>query len=249
MDISILPVYSHIARRSALAHGERVLAPWTTKAARDGNPILPDEVYRVLNEECAKHPGPAKHDTFGIVLNATAWRTRHLGMGLSRKTGGQRVDSPVGEIAEDIICHTSGHHWDVLGSAAVGNALYPGQGPSIGIIDLRARPWVAPVEPTGVLVPPAPVPEPPPASSPVVPAPPPPPTHSCRFKACECSSSDINGVYETLTKLIREQVEFRQRVEDLFGSAAVDRNDLRMAIERVSQELANKPVTSCRLRW
>jgi hypothetical protein len=239
MDISTLPRYSHVARRSALAHGERTLAPWTTKAARDGNPILPDEVYRVLLEECAKHPGPAKHDTFGIVLNATAWRTRHLGMGLSRKTGGQRVDSPVGEIAEDIICHTSGHHWDVLGSAAVGNTLNPGQGPSIGVINLGARPWVAPVEPTGVVAPPAPVT--PPATHPVVP-----PTSPCRFQACD-AKDDIAGLYEAVANLIREVQTFRQRVEDLEFTAVKDRDDIKQRVERVSQEVANKPVTSCRM--
>jgi hypothetical protein len=83
--------------------------------------------------------------------------------------------------------------------------------------------------------------EPPPATHPTVPDSP------CRFKACECASADIAGVYEALSNLIVEMHAFRQRQEDLEATAVKDRDDIKQRIERVSQELANKPVTSCRM--
>jgi hypothetical protein len=214
--IAACAVYHHSVP-GARGFASLEVAPWTAKAERNGNPILPDDVYRVLLEECDKRPGPAQHHTFGELLNAVAWRTRHLGMGLSRKTGGQRVDSPVGEIAEDIICHTSGHHWDVLGGAAVGQPLRPGQGPSIGIIDLRARPWVAPVEPTGngqgipdssTPTPPAPTPAPPPV---------PPSTDLAVLKAQMAAILDVLHVVlqAVASSATREQVEqLRARILD-----------------------------------
>lgn len=110
---------------------------------------LPSEVVQALNEECSKYRGPVNDDAvFGDVLNAVAWRTRHLGIGLSRKTGGRHIDSPVGPVAEDILqdCNT-GHHWDVFAAAAVGNPLVCGAGPSIGIMRDPNRPCVPPVEP------------------------------------------------------------------------------------------------------
>lgn len=245
MDISSLPKYSHVARRSFVAHGERELAPWTTLAARDGNPILPDAAFAVLREECAKFPGPVAHDeVFAIVLNNTAWRCRDLGLGLSRKSGGRHVTHPdprVGDIAEDILVHTSGHHWDVFGGAAVGNPLSPGQGPSIGIIDLRARPWVAPVEPTGGAVTP-PVTEPaPPATHPTVP--------QCAFQPCDCKD-ELAGLYEAIGNLRDDLTSFRQRQEDLEATAVLDRDNIKVRVERVSQEVANLPKPErCRLRF
>ena len=165
-------VYQHHEIRSFSSGGASLgpadVAPWTAVAARSGNPVLPQDVYDVLVEECAKYPGPVRDESvFGKVLNATAWRTRHLGMGLSEKRGGHCVSSPTGgTIAEDIICRRDGHHWDVLGAAGMGNPLNPGRGPSIGIIDLRARPWVAPVQPAGAVDPtPKPNPQPPPPST------------------------------------------------------------------------------------
>jgi hypothetical protein len=190
MDTKVFPVYSHVAKRGLSADAAaRVrtalqVAPWTAKQARNGNPVLPDEVIEVLREECAKYPGPVQHDeVFAILLNNTACRTAHLGMGLSRKRGGRRVEHPdprVGEIAEDILQHQNGHHWDVFGGAAVGNPLNPGQGPSIGIINLNDRPWVAPV--CDAVVDPGNgnggEPDQPPP-----PPPPPPPDNSARFFA------------------------------------------------------------------
>lgn len=219
MNVKEQPIYVHgVARARSFAeehHDRDVIsnqdvAPWTAKRERSGNPVLPDEVFAVLVEECEKHPGPAADETFGLVLNATAWRTRHLGMGLSRKTGGKHVDSPVGPIAEDIICHSGGHHWDVLGGAATGAPLRPGRGPSIGIIDLRARPWVAPVDPGGATDPqPVPVP---PTPQPVPPTPTPQPTPGV----------DLGPVLAEL-RAQREQVSaLSARVEDLIGKSLID---------------------------
>lgn len=143
--------------------------------ATAGAQSLPDEVLRVLQEECDARPGPMPDDrAFGNLLNAVAWRTRHLGMGLSRKTGGHHVDSPVGPIAEDVICdRATGHHWDVIAAAGVGRPLSCGGGPSIGIMRDPNRPCVPPAEPAGAVpnpgTPPAqPTPSPSPTPAPVV---------------------------------------------------------------------------------
>lgn len=133
---------------------------------------LPDHVYRTLVEVCAEYPYQVvqSDEHLGEILNEVAYRHRDEGWGLSRKTGGQRVGSPVGEIAEDILQLPSGFHYDVLTAAKVGNPLLPNQGSNIGVIDLRNRPWVAPVAhrlswKTGVTPGPDPV-KPPPVVTP-----------------------------------------------------------------------------------
>jgi hypothetical protein len=134
-----------LAQRARIA---RVADDGTVAFVAAAKPRLPDHVYQTLKEVCAAYPWSVvqSDEHFGEILNAVAWRHRGEGWGLSRKTGGRHVDSPVGPIAEDILQTQDGHHYDVLGSAARGNPLRPGQADSIGIIDLRARPWVAPVE-------------------------------------------------------------------------------------------------------
>lgn len=113
-------------------------------------PRLPEPVYDTLVAECARYPWPVvqSDEHLGELLNWVAWQHRDSGVGLSRKSGGRHVESPVGPIAEDILQYRDGHHYDVLGSAAVGNPLDPGRccPESIGVINLRDRPWVAPVE-------------------------------------------------------------------------------------------------------
>lgn len=116
---------------------------------------LPADVLDVLEQECDARPGPMPDlAAFGGLLNAVAWRTRHLGIGLSRKTGGIRVPSPVGDIAEDVLCdRATGHHWDVIVGAGVGFPLRCVGGPSIGVMRDASRPCVAPVAPIGQSVP------------------------------------------------------------------------------------------------
>jgi hypothetical protein len=114
------------------------------------NPTLPDDVFLTLVEVCDRHPGPVQEDRlFGDILNEVAWRHRDQGFGLSRKAAGRHVESPVGPIAEDVLQRRDGHHWDVLGGAAVGQPLRPGRSQSIGVMTDPNRPWVAPVEPAG----------------------------------------------------------------------------------------------------
>lgn len=143
---------------------EDVLRPASRAESGD---VLPAHVYDTLVDLCEDYPEPAVTDTahIGAILNRVAWIHRAEGWGLSRKTGGTRIDSPVGEIAEDILQLPDGRHYDVLIAAGLGRPLQPSRGSNIGTIDLRARPWVPPVD----------VPLPWASSGPVVPAPPPTP--------------------------------------------------------------------------
>jgi hypothetical protein len=135
-----------------LAGGVAVLLSMATTTQAQ---TLPAEVLEVLAAECDARPGPMPdRAAFGDLLNAVAWRTRHLGIGLSRKTSGMRVPSPAGEIAEDVLCdRATGHHWDVIAGAGVGLALSCGGGPSIGVMRDSSRPCVAPVAPVGLSAP------------------------------------------------------------------------------------------------
>jgi hypothetical protein len=136
-----------VTRLAGLLLGLVLLLPSPAAAQR-----LPSEVLDVLEQECDARPGPMPNlAAFGDLLNAVAWRTRHLGIGVSRKTGGHRVPSPAGEIAEDVLCDMStGHHWDVIGGAGVGLPLSCGAADSIGVMRDTSRPCVAPVQPAGV---------------------------------------------------------------------------------------------------
>ena len=143
-------------------------------------PRLPEPVYDTLVAECRRYPWPAvqSDEHLGELLNWVAWQHRDSGVGLSRKSGGRHVESPVGPIAEDILQYRDGHHYDVLGAAAVGNPLDPGRccPESIGVINLNARPWVAPVEhvPSWLRGTVSPAPGPGPGQPGPTPAPPPP---------------------------------------------------------------------------
>jgi hypothetical protein len=109
---------------------------------------LPDKVYKTLVDVCNAYPWDVVQDDFhiGEILNAVAWAHRADGWGLSYKASGKHIDSPVGPIAEDILQLPTGDHFDVLGGIDVGQPLRPGQASSIGIINLKARPWVKPVD-------------------------------------------------------------------------------------------------------
>jgi hypothetical protein len=160
---------------------------------------LPDKVYKTLVEVCEAYPWDRVQQGFhiGEILNAVAYAHRADGWGLSRKTGGKRVDSPVGEIAEDILQLPDGNHFDVLGGIDVGQPLRPGRASSIGIINLNSRPWVKPVDhPISWLVTKPEEPEEP--KEPEVPNTP------CSFKPCECK-----GVSK------EDFEQFKQRVEEL----------------------------------
>jgi hypothetical protein len=108
--------------------------------------LLPEHVYNTLVSVCDTYPWPVVEDDYhlGEILNEVAWTHRSEGWGLSRKTGGRHVKSPVGLIAEDILQLRDGNHFDVLQAASKGNPLKPVRVSSIGII-APDRPWVAPV--------------------------------------------------------------------------------------------------------
>lgn len=79
------------------------------------------------------------------------------------------------------------------------------------------------------------------------PAPAPAPVCQCQ---CAYESADVAGVYEVLTKLVALVEQQGMRREELELTAVKDRDDIKVRIERVSQELANKPDGGkCRLRW
>jgi hypothetical protein len=89
----------------------------------------------------------------GVALNEIAWLHREDGWGLSRKAFGHFVESPVGQIASDILHHKpSDTIWDVFTDT--------------GVIWAQAkhhnnpdRPWVAPVQPDGATPDPEPEPD------------------------------------------------------------------------------------------
>lgn len=189
-------------------------------ALAGAQPRLPDEVLRVLAEECDARPGPMPDDrAFGDLLNAVAWRTRHLGMGLSRKAGGKHVDSPVGPVAEDILCDTrTGHHWDVLVGADVGLPLRcPSQRPdgqwdspsSIGVMTDPNRPCVAPVQPSSA-----------PGGGPGEPAPPATPTPGPAPVPTPDYSGQIADVLSQLAALRSDMAVLRAEAAGIRSEAA-----------------------------
>lgn len=206
---------------------------------------IPPSVVETLRRVCEKYPWPVVQEGrhLGEILNLVAWLHREhkdesgkiLMFGLSRKTGGQLVDSPVGTIAEDILQLPDGHHWDVLGGAREGKPLLPGGGESIGIIDLRARPWVEPVEfwPEWYTGDPTPGPlEPPSEPTPVA--------CKCDCQATPCNATPclVDGSIKDIYALIAN-VLIAVHVDEL-----VKRLD---RIEGVVNELKGRP--GCRLRW
>lgn len=205
---------------------------------------LPEHVYRTLVEVCDAYPWPTvqQDEHLGEILNEVAWRHRAEGWGLSRKRGGRYVESPVGPIAEDILQLPDGNHFDVLGAAAVGNPLKPGRANSIGIINLRDRPWVAPVQHTPSWLA-SPAPPPPSEPAPPVGVHPTPPPSSCE---CNVTKEDIAGVYEVVLKLASQVQAASGRNEELVVEMVGHMDDIKLRIERVSQELANKNV-GCRV--
>lgn len=71
----------------------------------------------------------------------------------------------------------------------------------------------------------------------------------CQFKACEFDETAIAGVYEAITALHVAQSQMASRYEDLTRQVVAHLDDVKTRIERVSQELANKPAGRCKLPW
>lgn len=223
-------------------------------ALAGAQPRLPDEVLRVLAEECDARPGPMPDDrAFGELLNAVAWRTRHLGMGLSRKTGGHRVPSPVGEVAEDVICDMrTGHHWDVIGGAGVGRPLSCGAGPSIGVMTDPNRPCVPPVEPAG-----GSVPEPgTPAPTQPAPAPTPAPDYRAEIAALTAAvaalRSDVAVLRAEAAGIRSEAANAHESIYRLIAETLIAEHvaSVYQRLDALQQQIANQPRPSpIRLPW
>lgn len=200
--------------------GPEDVDPRLARVERDGNPVLPQEVYDVLVGVCDRWAGrPVERDEdFGAILCEVASRTAHLGFGVSRKAGGRHVESPVGPIAEDVLQHCpTGHHWDVLGSAARGNPLRPGRGPSIGIMRDQSRPCVSvpagsvqPAWPAGAGPGPGPDPDPGNGGGHTPPPPPPPP-----------SGGSNAEVLAAIGRLEARQERIEARLGELMSSADI----------------------------
>jgi hypothetical protein len=197
---------------------------------------LDDAVYKTLVEVCDAYPWNVVQEDYhiGEILNAVAYAHRDKGYGLSRKTGGKHIDSPVGPIAEDILQLPDGNHFDVLGGIDVGQPLRPGRASSIGIINLRDRPWVKPISHPiewlgGHVQPDEPDKEPDKEPDPV-------PNEPCKFTPCSFPETVSKAEFEA----------FKQRVEVLF--AHIDKNQAQM-IEQLGRVEAKPSGGNCRLRW
>lgn len=72
---------------------------------------------------------------------------------------------------------------------------------------------------------------------------------ACQFKACAYDETAIEGVYEAITQLHVAQSQMASRSEELTRQLVAHLDDLKLRVERVSQELANKPVGRCKIPW
>ena len=167
---------------------------------------LPDDVYATVVRLSAPYAVTGTPDgyTMGSILNAIAWAHRADGWGLSRKTGGKRVDSPVGEIAEDILHHQPTNLlWDIWQGADVGQPLNVGGGApwDIGPPESADRAWVAPVQPVGTSAPPPPDP---------TPTPPP----STDLSAIKAQLATVIAQQQVILRVLTE-VATRKAVEDI----------------------------------
>lgn len=181
---------------------------------------LPEHVFNVVQDVCDEYPYPVVVDSthLGEILNEIAWRVRGEGWGLSRKNGGTNVYSPVGYIAEDILQLPDGNHFDVLQGAGEGLPLNPVRGNTLGIINLKDRPWVAPVNfiPSWMtsIANPVPFPEVPFLTE-------------CKFTPaqCKCNCTPEVGVIEAVQSL-------RNRVDELAAFFDGHLNDALVRLDR-----------------
>lgn len=102
-----------------------------------------------LRTERARYGTTMTKEQIGKLLNAVAWKNRSGGWGLSRKTGGENCNSPVGLIACDILYHQPTNIIvDALFAAGEGQVSTPMWEP-LGVNADTSRPWVGPVDPGG----------------------------------------------------------------------------------------------------
>lgn len=111
---------------------------------------MPDSLKPDLENERAKYPATLTHDQPAKILNAVAWKNRADGWGLSAKPHGNRVPAPQGiDVAYDILHHKpSNKLFDCLTGDLQGVVVW---GETSYHNDPTGRPWVAPVEPDGIV--------------------------------------------------------------------------------------------------
>jgi hypothetical protein len=191
---------------------------------------LPDKVYKTLVDVCNAYPWDVVQDDFhiGEILNAVAWAHRDDGWGLSYKASGKHIDSPVGPIAEDILQLPTGDHFDVLGGIDVGQPLRPGQASSIGIINLRDRPCVEPVDhPISWLI-----------HKPEEPTKPEEPQKPEEPKVADCKYVKDETTKQEVLNLRARIDELATHFDEIIGRLIADVN-----------EIKSKPEVKCRLRF
>lgn len=191
---------------------------------------LPAAACAVLTAERAKlppslaalcHENPAACP-LGAILNAAAWAARDQGLGLSRKTGGNHTDSPVGKVAADVLMLADGTYWDVF-SDVDGRAEVSCGGVSGRITDPN-RGFVAPIAPSGG-----------------IPTPPQPPIPAPSCAACE----------RTVQERTAERDEAREEREKLRAEAhnlTVERDAAvreKAQLEQKLWELQSRPQPTC----
>lgn len=71
----------------------------------------------------------------------------------------------------------------------------------------------------------------------------------CQFKACAYDETAIEGVYEAITQLHVAQSQLATSFLEQTRALVAHLDDVKTRIERVSQELANKPVGRCKIPW
>lgn len=115
----------------------------------------PASLLSAIQTERAKYGNSVTLAQLGTLLNTVAWNNRDAGWGLSRKTGGNKCPSPVGDIACDVLHHQPTNTlYDVFVGATnngPGGETIPGPADptwsNIGPPQSADRVWVAPVQP------------------------------------------------------------------------------------------------------
>lgn len=228
-EILSLPPYVLAPPAPAPAPPAPTPAPPPAPPAPPREQSLPAAACAVLQSERAKLPSSLSalcHENpsacpLGAILNAAAWAAREQGLGVSRKTGGNHTDSPVGKIAIDVLMLKDGTYWDVF--VAADDQAGVNCGPSAGTITDPNRGWVAPVQPGGT-IPTPPKPE---------------PTPSC--SACESA----------LAERTKERDDARREREDLRSDLHNTRNERDAAVrerdelQKTLWELQSKPQPTC----
>jgi hypothetical protein len=181
---------------------------WLPAAAAPGQPF-PAAPCATLVAARAQLPTPAAKAQLGALLHATAAAHPTSGLGLSRKTSGNRCPSPVGEVSCDVLMLRDGTYWDVLRDADGAATATCGSSPGRITDQKRGFVAVAPAEP---------------------PAAPTPPVVSDDTAALQAA---VAGLQSALEGLRSDHAALAARVAALEGRPVVSTDGLRERIERL----------------